>query len=130
MNIAGAAGEHFVLVLLSVGFAALFGLPAAVWAFRNPAPGNYLLRFADIVQTIPSLALFGLLLPWLGVGPRMAVFALFAYALLPILRNTVAGLARRPSRRRWAPAGSACFSIAGSPPTSRTSYWRAPSRPR
>jgi osmoprotectant transport system permease protein len=97
MNIAGAAGEHFVLVLLSVGFAALFGLPAAVWAFRNPAPGNYLLRFADIVQTIPSLALFGLLLPWLGVGPRMAVFALFAYALLPILRNTVAGLASVPA---------------------------------
>ena len=96
MNIASAAGEHLLLVLLAVGLAAAFGLPAAVWAARNPAPGNYLLRAADIVQTIPSLALFGLLLPWMGVGPRMAVFALFAYALLPIMRNTVAGLTSVP----------------------------------
>jgi osmoprotectant transport system permease protein len=96
MNIAGAAGEHLVLVLLAVGFAALFGLPAAVWAARNPGPGKYLLRAADLVQTVPSLALFGLLLPWLGVGPKMAVIALFLYALLPILRNTVAGLASVP----------------------------------
>ena len=96
MNIARAAGEHLVLVLLAVGFAALFGLPAAVWAARNPGPGNYLLRAADLVQTVPSLALFGLLLPWLGVGPKMAVIALFLYALLPILRNTVAGLASVP----------------------------------
>jgi osmoprotectant transport system permease protein len=96
MNIAGAAGEHLVLVLLAVGFASLLGLPAAVWAARNPGPGNYLLRVADLVQTVPSLALFGLLLPWLGVGPKMAVVALFLYALLPILRNTVAGLASVP----------------------------------
>jgi osmoprotectant transport system permease protein len=96
MNIASAAGEHLLLVLLAVGLAAAFGLPAAVWAARNPGPGNYLLRAADLVQTIPSLALFGLLLPWMGVGPRMAVFALFAYALLPIMRNTVAGLTSVP----------------------------------
>ena len=68
MNIAAAAGEHLLLVLLAVGFAALFGLPGAVWAFRNPAPGNYLLRAADLVQTIPSLALFGLLLPLPLIG--------------------------------------------------------------
>ena len=96
MNIAAAAGEHVLLVLLAVGLASLLGLPAAIWAARNPGPGNYLLRAADLVQTIPSLALFGLLLPWLGVGPRMAVIALFAYALLPILRNTVAGLQSVP----------------------------------
>ena len=96
MNIAAAAGEHLLLVLLAVGLASLFGLPAAIWAARHPGPGSYLLRAADLVQTIPSLALFGLLLPWLGVGPRMAVVALFAYALLPILRNTVAGLQSVP----------------------------------
>ncbi len=96
MNIAAAAGEHLLLVLLAVGLACLFGLPAAIWAARHPGPGRYLLRAADLVQTIPSLALFGLLLPWLGVGPRMAVVALFAYALLPILRNTVAGLQSVP----------------------------------
>jgi len=94
-NIASAALEHLVLVLLAVGLAAVLGLPAAIWAARNPGPGNYLLRAADLVQTIPSLALFGLLLPLPligGIGPRLAVIALFAYALLPILRNTVAGL--------------------------------------
>lgn len=96
MNIAEAAGEHLLLVLLAVGFASVLGLPAAIWAARHPGPGSYLLRAADLVQTIPSLALFGLLLPWLGVGPRMAVVALFAYALLPILRNTVAGLQSVP----------------------------------
>lgn len=96
MNIAAAAGEHLLLVLLAVGFACLLGLPAAILAARHPGPGTYLLRAADLVQTIPSLALFGLLLPWLGVGPRMAVVALFAYALLPILRNTVAGLQSVP----------------------------------
>ncbi len=92
MNIATAALEHLWLVLLAVGLAAAFGLPGAIWAARHPGPGNYLLRAADLVQTIPSLALFGLLLPIIGIGPRMAVIALFAYALLPILRNTVAGL--------------------------------------
>ena len=97
MNIAAAAGEHLLLVLLAVGFACLLGLPAAIWAARHPSPGRYLLRAADLIQTIPSLALFGLLLPWLGVGPRMAVVALFAYALLPILRNTVAGLQSVPA---------------------------------
>ena len=96
MNIVAAAGEHLLLVLLAVGFASVLGLPAAIWAARHPGPGSYLLRAADLVQTIPSLALFGLLLPWLGVGPRMAVVALFAYALLPILRNTVAGLQSVP----------------------------------
>ena len=92
MNIATAALEHLWLVLLAVGLAAAFGLPGAIWAARHPGPGTYLLRAADLVQTIPSLALFGLLLPIIGIGPRMAVIALFAYALLPILRNTVAGL--------------------------------------
>ena len=96
MNIVAAAGEHLLLVLLAVGFASVLGLPAAIWAARHPGPGSYLLRAADLMQTIPSLALFGLLLPWLGVGPRMAVVALFAYALLPILRNTVAGLQSVP----------------------------------
>ncbi|MBY0503340.1 MAG: ABC transporter permease [Bryobacteraceae bacterium] len=96
MNIAAAAGEHLLLVLVAVGLAALLGLPAAIWAARNPRPGNYLLRTADLVQTIPALALFGLLLPVIGIGPRMAVVALFAYALLPILRNTVAGLGSVP----------------------------------
>ncbi len=99
MNVATAAGEHLLLVLLSVALAAAVGVPAAVWAARHPGPGHYLLRAADLIQTIPSLALFGLLLPLPligGIGPRLAVLALFAYALLPILRNTVTGLRTVP----------------------------------
>ncbi len=99
MNIATAAGEHLLLVLLSVALAAALGVPAAVWAARHPGPGRYLLRAADLIQTIPSLALFGLLLPLPligGIGPRLAVLALLAYALLPILQNTVTGLRTVP----------------------------------
>lgn len=99
MNIATAAGEHLLLVLLSVALAAGLGVPAAVWAARHPGPGRYLLRAADLIQTIPSLALFGLLLPLPligGIGLRLAVLALLAYALLPILQNTVTGLRTVP----------------------------------
>lgn len=95
--------EHLGLVLASVLLASLIGLPLAVWAFRNPKPGNYLLRFIDVLQTVPSLALFGLLLPLPllgGIGPKLAIFVLFLYALLPILRSTVTGLGTIPEEIR------------------------------
>ncbi len=92
--------EHIVLVAVSVVVAALVAIPAGIWAYRNPELGRYLLRFADIVQTVPSLALFGLLLPLPlvgGIGARIAIVALFLYALLPILRMTVIGLEQIPT---------------------------------
>jgi len=87
--------EHLVLVLVAVSAAALIAIPAAVWSQRNPRSGKLLLQVTDIVQTIPSLALFGLLLPLPligGIGAKLAIFVLFLYALLPILRNTMLGL--------------------------------------
>jgi osmoprotectant transport system permease protein len=75
--------------------AAGIGLPLGVLLTRKPSLARPVIGFANIVQTIPSLALFGLLLPvpWLGENAaRLAILALTGYALLPILRNTYAGI--------------------------------------
>ena len=87
--------QHVVLVLISTGIAALLGIPAGILAFRRPRLGRPLLFLANVAQTIPSLALFGFLLPLPfigGVGPRTALVTLTLYALLPIVRTTVGGL--------------------------------------
>jgi osmoprotectant transport system permease protein len=105
-DILRATAEHALLVFIAVTVAVAIGLPGGIWIFQNRKPGAYLLRLADMVQTIPSLALFGLLLPLPligGIGMPLAIFALVLYALLPILRNTVAGLeAVAPSVREAA----------------------------
>src|SRR5205085_805357 len=77
------------------GLAVLLGVPAGILAARRARLGRPLLFLANIAQTIPSLALFGFLLPLPfigGVGPRTALVTLTLYALLPIVRTTVAGL--------------------------------------
>lgn len=87
--------QHLVLVLFSTGAAAFIGLPAGVFAAKRPRLGRPLVAAANIAQTIPSLALFGFLLPLPfigGVGPRTALVTLTLYAILPIVRTTVAGL--------------------------------------
>ncbi|MEP7306974.1 MAG: ABC transporter permease/substrate-binding protein [Acidobacteriota bacterium] len=87
--------QHVALVLLSTGVAAVLGIPAGILAFRRPQLGGPLLFVANVAQTIPSLALFGFLLPLPfigGVGPRTALVTLTLYALLPIVRTTVGGL--------------------------------------
>ena len=87
-------GRHLLLVLGSVGLATAIGLPLGVALSRRPAWRRVVLGAANLVQTVPSLALFGLLIPvpLLGVGARTALVALTLYALLPILRNTVTGV--------------------------------------
>jgi osmoprotectant transport system permease protein len=84
--------EHLALVGVALAAAILAGVPLGVLAARRPGVGRAVLAVAGIVQTIPSLALLVLLLPALGIGARPAVAALFLYALLPIVRNTHAGL--------------------------------------
>jgi osmoprotectant transport system permease protein len=89
--------QHLVLVLLATAIAAGVGLPAGIALARAPRLARAVLGLAGVVQTIPSLALFGLLLPLPllgGIGAKSAVLALVLYALLPILRNTVTGLAQ------------------------------------
>lgn len=87
--------EHLWLTASAMLFAAVIAIPAGIWLTRSPRWANPILTLANILQTIPSLAMFGFLLPlpWLGDrAARIAILALTAYALLPILRNTYAGI--------------------------------------
>ena len=84
--------EHLAMVALALLGAVAAGIPLGVLAARRPALGRAVLGLSGLVQTIPSLALLVLLLPVLGIGARPAVAALFLYGLLPVVRNTHAGL--------------------------------------
>ena len=87
--------EHLWLTGFAMLFAAGIGIPLGILLTRKERLAKPVLAVANILQTIPSLALFGLLLPvpWLGErAARLAIVALVAYALLPILRNTYAGI--------------------------------------
>jgi len=87
--------EHVWMVALSIALATSIGLPLGVIVHRKTILNRPVLGVANLIQTIPSLALFGLLLPvaWLGDrADRLAITALTLYALLPIIRNTYEGL--------------------------------------
>jgi osmoprotectant transport system permease protein len=115
------AGRHAVIVAGALAPALLLGVPLGVFAFRHPRAGGHALAVLAIIQTIPSIALFGLLigplaalaaaLPALramgigGIGLAPAVIALTLYCLLPIVRNTQAGLAQIPSATMEAARG-------------------------
>ena len=94
-EILALTGEHVVLVVLSTLLAVVIGVPLGVALTRRPRLARPILGFANVVQTIPSLALFGFLIPLPlvgGIGARTAIAALVVYALLPILRNTYTGI--------------------------------------
>ncbi len=94
-DIATLTLEHLWLTAAAMIFATAIGVPVGIWLTRAPRWAGPVITIANILQTIPSLALFGLLLPlpWLGErAARIAIVALTAYALLPILRNTYAGI--------------------------------------
>ncbi len=87
--------QHLVLVILATVAAIAIGVPLGIIAARRPRLGAPLLGFANVVQTVPSLAMFGFLvaLPLIGgIGARSALIVLLLYALLPVMRNTVAGI--------------------------------------
>ena len=87
--------QHVTLVGVSTAMAIAVGVPAGVLAARRPRFGAPVVWFANAAQTIPSLAMFGFLLPLPlvgGLGARVAITVLVLYALLPIIRTTVAGL--------------------------------------
>lgn len=87
--------EHLQLVGISMGIAVLIGVPLGLLLTRKRNLAAPILGFANVVQTVPSLALFGFLIPIPligGIGMRSATIALVLYALLPILRNTYTGI--------------------------------------
>src|SRR3954462_2135598 len=88
-------GQHVLLVGASTFVAIVAGVPIGILAARRPRAGAPIVGLANVVQTIPSLAMFGFLLPLPligGLGARVAIVVLILYALLPIIRTTVAGI--------------------------------------
>ncbi len=87
--------EHLFLVGLSMAMAAALAIPAGILLTRRTFLQRWVLGFANVMQTVPSLALFGFLIPLPllgGIGKHTAIVALVLYALLPILRNTLTGI--------------------------------------
>lgn len=87
--------EHLWMVGISMAIAVAIGVPVGIWLTRRQAMEKPVLGLANVIQTIPSLALFGFLLPapWIGArAERIAILALILYALLPVIRNTYEGI--------------------------------------
>jgi osmoprotectant transport system permease protein len=84
--------EHITLVAISLSAAIAVAIPLGVAAAFRPRVGAIILTGTGLIQTIPSLALLVFMIPWLGIGARPALVALFLYSLLPIVRNTATGL--------------------------------------
>lgn len=97
--------EHLGLTLLSILLACVIAIPTGIWIARRNVWSRWVLGVAGILQTIPSIALLGSLIPLLGIGVKPAIFALLLYAILPILRNTFTGLQGVDPAVREAAAG-------------------------
>ena len=108
--------EHLALVGISLALALLVALPLGVFAARHPRLGQVVLSVTGVLQTLPSLAVFVFMIPLFGIGAKPAIAALFLYSLLPIVRNTHAGLVNIPLELRETAAAI------GLPP--RTRLWR------
>jgi osmoprotectant transport system permease protein len=88
----GLTLDHALIVLLSVAISTVIGVTLGLLTYRTNAPRRTVLAITGIFLTIPSFALFGLLIGPLGLGAAPAVVALVMYGLLPIVRNTITGL--------------------------------------
>jgi osmoprotectant transport system substrate-binding protein/osmoprotectant transport system permease protein len=84
--------DHLSLVGISLLAAILLAIPLGIWAAKSPAAGRIILGVVGVIYTIPALALLVFMIPVLGIGAAPAIVALFLYSLLPIVRNTHAGL--------------------------------------
>lgn len=91
-ELAGALIEHIQISLIALVFAVLLSIPLGIYLTNNRRIAESVIGASAVLQTIPSLALLGLLIPLLGIGKVPAIIALVAYALLPILRNTYTGI--------------------------------------
>jgi osmoprotectant transport system permease protein len=95
-RILAATRDHLFLVGVSLLLSLIVALPLGILAARRPRLGAVLLSAAGVVQTIPSLALLVFMIPFFGIGATPAIVALFLYGLLPIVRNTHAGISDVP----------------------------------
>jgi osmoprotectant transport system permease protein len=97
--------SHIGLTFISLFLSILIGLPTGIFISRNKKWSGAILGFAGILQTIPSIALLGFMIPLLGIGPKPAIVALLLYALLPIIRNTYTGISEVDASVRDAAKG-------------------------
>ncbi len=100
MRLLRRLGEHLSLVAISLTAAIIVSIPLGIIAARRPRVGPFIVSTAGLIQTIPSLALLVFMIPWLGIGAKPALVALFLYSLLPIVRNTATGLRDIPTSLR------------------------------
>src|SRR5258706_1085565 len=127
-DIIDLTSQHLVWVFSGMAIAIAIGVPVGILLTRRVGWRRPVLGVANILQTIPSLALFGFLIPLPllgGIGPRTAVVALVVYALLPILRNTLAGILGVDAAVRESAGGlggdrTPGFRGVGPPPPART----------
>ena len=101
-EVLGLVAQHLYLVAVSTLLAFALGIPLGIVLTRRPAWQRPVLGLANVFQTVPSLALFGFLIPLPfigGIGASTAIVALVLYALLPIVRNTYTGIAGVDPRR-------------------------------
>src|SRR5262249_21586777 len=136
-EIADLTLEHVTMVLIAVAIAGAIGVSVGILLTRHAGLRRWALGFAGVIQTIPSLALFGFLIPIPligGIGKRTAIIALVLYALLPVLRNTLTGIlgvdaAVRESAVAMGGAGGQGLVEGGVPAASRTVHPRHPRAP-
>lgn len=92
-NLVRLIWEHLYISAVSVSLGILFAVPIGIWLTRiNDKVANVVIGFVSILQSLPSLALLTLMIPLIGVGQLPAIVALFVYSLMPIMRNTYAGI--------------------------------------
>lgn len=91
-DILEATQQHIILSLIAVFWSVLISVPLGILLTRYRRIAGFVIGIVSVLQTIPSLALLGFMIPLFGIGPIPAIIAMVAYALLPILRNTYTGI--------------------------------------
>lgn len=84
--------RHFLISIYGVLFAALVGIPVGIFISKHYKLANWVIRIANIIQTIPSLAMISILMLGLGLGANVVILTVFLYSLLPIIKNTYTGM--------------------------------------
>ena len=91
-RLVASIGIHLQLALMAVAFGSMIAVPLGIILTRCPRMGQKIIAVISILQTVPSMVMFGLLLPFTGIGRQTAIVVLTLYSILPILRNTYTGI--------------------------------------
>ena len=84
--------RHFLISISGVLFAAIVGIPLGIWISKKMRMADWVIRIANIIQTIPSLAMISILMIGMGLGVNVVILTIFLYSLLPIIKNTYTGM--------------------------------------